>query len=192
MISALDVKSEFKRRLDAAGLWDSLDLRESQFLDLPPRVFVELVVFDAGVLGKIADVASDVRLTHPEEEIDIVVRAHWQVAEVEYAGPAIGLSGGMRGAERFDVKISSGSVTQEVSVDVTLDATSLLKSRLETTNVDPLKHRRIVADLVRGYLELHLSQGGTSYWDPVRSPHLDLNAAAAEYMIEHQLFKVGA
>jgi hypothetical protein len=192
MISALDVKSEFRRRLETAGLWESLDLRESQFLDLSPQVFVEVVLSDAGVTNKVADVTNDIRLAHPDDEIDIVIRAHWQVRSVSYAGVARDLSGGIRTAERFEVVIASGSVTQNVVVDVTKGAIDLLKSRLHQTAVDPIAHRRIVADLVRGYVELHLSQGGTSYWDPVRFPQLDINEAAVQYMIGHQLFKVGA
>src|SRR5664279_1603887 len=100
MISALDVKSEFRRRLETAGLWESLDLRESQFLDLSPQVFVEVVLSDAGVTNKVADVTNDIRLAHPDDEIDIVIRAHWQVRSVSYAGVARDLSGGIRTAER--------------------------------------------------------------------------------------------
>jgi hypothetical protein len=192
MISALDVKSELRRRLEAAGLWESLDLRESQFLDLSPQVFVELVLYDAGVLGKVTDIANDVRLAHPDDEIDVVIRAHWQVRSVLYAGYAVGLSGGVREAERFDIVISSGSVSQSIVVDVTKAAIDLLASRLHATAPGPLTHRQVEANLVRGYVELQLSQGGTSYWDPIRFPQLDINASAVEYMIGHQLFKVGA
>jgi len=191
MISALDVKSEFRERLQAAGLWDQLDLRESQFLDVPPQVFVELVTYDAGVADRIADVAGDVQLSHPDEDMDIVIRAHWQVRTVEYAGVAIGLSGGIRAAERFEVLISSGSVTQKIAVDVTKDAIDLLKSRLGATLADPRVHRQIVKEIVKKFIDMQLSQGGTSYWDPIRSPQLDLNAAAVQYMIGHQLFFIG-
>lgn len=192
MISALDVKGEFKERLQAAGLWDKLDLRESQFLDLPPQVFVELVTYDAGIADKLADVAGDVQLSHPDEEMDIVIRAHWQITSIRYAGQAVGLSGGVRAAERFEVLISSGSASQRVVVDVTKDAIDLLKSRMSATAVDPRAHRQIVTELVQKFVEMHLSQGGTSYWDPIRVSQLDLNAAAVQYMIGHQLFFIGS
>ncbi len=189
MISALDLKSEFKERLEAAGLWDKLDLRDSQFLDIPPQVFVELVMNDAGVAGRIADVAGDVQLSHPDEDMDIVIRAHWEVRSVEYSGVAVGLSGGVRAAERFEVVIASGSVTQRIAVDVTKDALDLLKSRMGETVADP--RGQIVKELVRKFVEMQLSRGGTSYWDPIRSSQLDLNAAAAQYMIGHEMFFVG-
>ena len=195
MISALDVKSEFKGRLQAAGLWEKLDLRESQFLDIPPQVFVELVSDDAGVAGRIADVAADVQLSHPDEDMDIVIRAHWRVRSVEYAGVAVGLSGAIRAAERFEVMIESGSVTQKITVDVTKDALDLLRSRIRATVPDRRRHDQIVKDLVREFVqkstEMQLSRGGTSYWDPIRSPQLELNAAAVQYMIGHQLFFIG-
>ncbi|HEY5177608.1 MAG TPA: hypothetical protein VII95_18790 [Terriglobales bacterium] len=191
MIAALDVKREFRERLEATGLWDSLDLTGSQFLDLSSQVFVELVLFDAGVANRVADIAGDIRLSHPDEEIDVVIRARWSVRSVHYAGAAVGLSGGVRMADRYDVVIVSGSVSQRIIVDVTKDAIEQLESRLKAPGVDPSTYRQIVADLVRGYVELHLSHGGTSYWDPVRFPSLDINAAAVQYMIGHQLFKVG-
>ncbi len=191
MISASDLKREFKQRLEAVGLWNELDLRESQFLDLPPQVFVELVLHDAGVAEKIADVAGDIRAAHQNEEIDIVIRAKWQVrGKPLYAGYALGLSGGVRAAERFDVVIVSGDVTQKITVDVLKDAVDLLRSKLQPITADPVAHRNIVADLVQHFVEMQLSQGGTSYWDPVRHPHLDVNAAAVQYMIGHELFKI--
>jgi len=192
MIAAAEVKKEFRERLEALGLWNNLDLRESQVLDLPSEVFVELVVFNAGVADKIADVANDVRLAHPDEEIDIVIRAHWQVRSVEYGGYAVGISGGVRAAERFDVVLISGDVTQKVTVDVTKDGLNVLKSKFQGSVADPLAHRQLVKELVRAFVEETVKQGGTSYWDPVRAPALDLNAAAVQYMIGHQLFKVGA
>lgn len=188
MISALDVKGELRGRLQAAGLWDKLDLRESQFLDIPPQVFVELVTYDAGIANKLADIASDVQLGHPDEEMDIIIRAHWQVSSVQYVGQAIGLSGGIRAAERFEVLISSGGVSQRVVVDVTKDAIDLLRARIGATVSDPRGHRQIITELVQKFVEMHLSQGGTSYWDPIRAPQLDLNAAAVQYMIGYQLF----
>lgn len=188
MISALDIKGEIRGRLQAAGLWEKLDLRESQFLDLPPLVFVELVLYDAGLVNRVADIANDIQLAHPEQEMDTVIRAHWQVRSVLYAGYAMGLSGGIRAAERFDVIIFSGSVTQQVIVDVTKDALDLLRSKLGVTDADPLPHRQLIANLVRSYVEMQLAQGGTSYWDPIRVPHLDVNAAAVQYMVGHELF----
>ncbi len=192
MIAAAEVKKEFRARLEALGLWASLDLRESQFLDLPSEVFVELVLFNAGVADKIADVANDVRLAHPDEEIDVIIRAHWQVRNVLPGGYAVGSDGGVRAAERFDVVLVSGDVTQKVTVDVTKDGLNILKSKFQVTTADPLAHRQLVKELVRVFVEKTVTQGGTSYWDPVRSPALDLNAAGVQYMIGHQLFKVGA
>ncbi len=192
MITAAQVKKEFRERLEPVGLWDALDLRESQFLDLPSEVFVELVLFNAGVAAKVAAVANDVRLAHSDEEIDIVIRAHWQVRSVIYGGHALGLSGGVRAAERFDVVLVSGDVTQKITVDVTKEGLDVLKTKFQGTVSDPLAHRRLVQELVRVFVENTITQGGTSYWDPVRSPALDLNAAGVQYMIGHQLFKVGA
>ena len=190
MIGALDVKRELKERLEAVGLWNKLDLRESQFLELPPQVFVELVLFDASVVNRIADIASDIQLAHPDDGIDIVIRAHWKIRSVNYAGYAVGFSGRVRAAERFDVVIVSGDVTQKVTVDVLQDASSVLKSKLQPVVADSAAYRKIVADLVRRFVEMQLAQGGTSYWDPIRHPHLDINAADVQYMIGHELFVV--
>jgi hypothetical protein len=186
MISASDLKREFKERLEAVGLWNKLDLRESQFLDLPPQVFVELVLHDAGVAERIADVAGDIRAAHRDEEIDIVIRANWKIRSVLYAGHALGLSGGVRAAERFDVVIMSGDETRKVTIDVLKDAVDLLKSKL----LPGMAYEQVVKELVQKFVEMELAQGGTSYWDPVRHPHLDVNAAAVQYMIGHELFKI--
>lgn len=42
-----------------------------------------------------------------------------------------------------------------------------------------------IAAAVKAYLEMLLSQGGTSYWDPLLDKHLDLNESAMSYVLGH-------
>lgn len=44
---------------------------------------------------------------------------------------------------------------------------------------------RDIAAVVSTFLELELRHGGTSYWDPLLDPHLEMNEPAISYVLGH-------
>jgi len=44
-------------------------------------------------------------------------------------------------------------------------------------------HEETLKELVREFLDFQLSSGGTSYWDPIRFPKLELKEAAVSYLM---------
>jgi hypothetical protein len=97
-------------------------------------------------------------------------------------------------ALEFRAKLRSGPKETEVRVDVTMAALTVLRQKLGKdafvmqVGWSPDKgdvEEANIAAAVRAYLEMLLSQGGTSYWDPLLDPHLNLNESAMSYVLGH-------
>jgi len=191
-----DEKAEelLERRLRDASLWVFVNKQQSQVLDLQDELFAEVVLIDGAALD---DVKRIVR--HAAEELRTqgiqlksVVRALWEVVEVNYVGPSRGPSGGFRAASEFRGVLRSGSRDCQVIVDVGWGAKEFLKHRLGLKDFVGRERgalrqghldEEMLARMVRGFLQHQLSFGGTSYWNPLPRQQLDMNDAAMSLLL---------
>lgn len=192
-------ESELQKRIEAelalAGIMPVVDRDKSQFLTELPDWFLEIVLTDA---SRQADAEQIVRefcaeLRESGTNLDVVVRSLWEIVKVWYAGPSRSAEGGLRAALDFRAQLRSGHRDAEVRVDVTIAALVVLRQQLGKEDFasggwSPQKgdvDEQDIAAAVTRYLELQLGQGGTSYWDPLLDPHLDLNEPAMSYVLGH-------
>ena len=189
-----EIEELLDRRLREAGLSKFVNKDLSQFLDLQDELFVEVVVNDGTALD---DVEKIVRSTAQELKaqgikLDSVVRALWEVVDVSYVGPSRSADGGLRAAYEFHVTLQSGNRLHRVIVDVFWGALEFLQQKLglqrfvaRTESVLQKGHLNdeMVAKTVRSFVQHQLSMGGTSYWDPVLYPRLDMNDAAMLFLL---------
>lgn len=180
-------------KLDAAGLIPFVNQDKSQFLDMSDSFFAEIVLNDATKLPAAEQVLRGVReeLKNQGIGVDAIVRAVWSVCEVRYVGPSRGASGGIRAALEFEVELRSGNRQCLVSVEISLAALNKIREKLalpekvgvpgwhRTGDVDQETLRKVVQDFVN----FQLASGGTTYWDPIRYPKLELNEATASYLL---------
>jgi hypothetical protein len=192
-------ESELQKRIEVelalAGIMPVVDRDKSQFLTDLPDWFVEIVLHDASMQADAEQIVRKISAELRESEInlDAVVRSLWEVGKVWFSGPARTTEGGLRAALDFRAQLRSGRRETEVRVDVTISALVVLRQQLgkedfvsggwspQRGDVD----EQDIAAAVTRYLELQLSQGGTSYWDPLLDLHLDLNEPAMSYVLGH-------
>jgi len=193
-ITPVQVEDLVEGQLRDAGLFKFVSREYSQFLDLGDELFVEVVLTDGTPLS---DVEKIVRRTSEEVKaqgirLDSVVRALWEVEEVHHAGPSRSSSGGLRAAYEFEVTLKSGARRQRVIVDVSWGAVEFLRQKLglgkfESGSDNALQKGylsdELLGERVRSFVEHELSAGGTSYWDPILYPRLDLNEAAMLFLV---------
>ena len=183
-------------QLRQAGIVNVVDRDLSQFLWLGNNFFAEIVLTDGSKQADAERILKNL-VTDLQDKgtiLDIVVRSKWQVIEVHYIDIARTAEGGFRTALDFRAKLQSGTKEIEIRVDVTIAALSVLRQKLGKSDFtmhigwSPEKgdvgEANIVA-AVKAYLEKLLSQGGTSYWDPLLDKHLDLNESAMSYVLGH-------
>jgi len=170
-MAGTDLQAQLEGRLDQAGLLGYLDKGESRFIQLGDNFFVELVASDSTKLPDFGRIAEAVRSENPR--IKALVRAHWEVEEVGDPRQAFDIpgTGAPRLAVQYPVRLKSGQGAMQVWVEVTTLATMTFKAQ-------KLDERAIVRELV----EDQLSKGGASYWDPQKSPQLEINGSMAEYI----------
>jgi hypothetical protein len=193
-------ESELERlildRLRQAGVVNLLDRDFSQFLWVGAEFFAEIVLTDASKQTDAERVLKEVatELKREETTLDFVVRSTWQVIDVQYLDVARTAEGGLRTALDFRAKLRSGARQIEVRVDVTIAALDVLRQKLGKDDMimhigwSPEKgdvEETNIAAAVKAYLEQLLSQGGTSYWDPLLDKHLDLHESAMSYVLGH-------
>ncbi len=180
-------------RLGAAGLLPLLDRTRSQRLDFPEGVFVELVLTDASKLRQVENTLNQIRTELAQEgtQIDSIVRALWRVKSVEYQGPARAPTGEPKLALAFRAVLESGQQACEVVVELHVLALNELRKKMgKASKVGSFSWSEI-DDVDRGTLEsvaaqfltLQLLAGGTSYWDPIRFGHQELNEPAMMYLL---------
>jgi hypothetical protein len=176
-----------KENLASAGVLEVVDREKSQLLEFPEDLFVEIVLRDG---SKLNDVERTIERIQSDLEgrgvrLDSIVRATWRVRDVEkHFDPSWIVDSSRPGGFLslpilpFKVTLESGSSQTDVWVDVTPSGYDQLK---QAGQADEESLKRIVRD----FLTIQLSVGGTSYWDPIRYPHQELNDAAALYTLHH-------
>jgi hypothetical protein len=192
--AAAKVESILERRLRDASLSKFVSREKSQFLDLQDELFVEVVLIDGAALDDVNQIVKETaeELRTQGITLDSVVRALWEIVNVNYVGPSRGPSGGLRAALEFRAVLRSGSRDCQVIVDVYSGATEFLERKLGLKEFVSREHgalrqghldEEMVARMVRGFLQHQLSAGGTSYWNPLRYERLELNDAAMSLLL---------
>ena len=174
-----ELAQEMNRRFAAAGLLPEFVADRSQFLETPDGLFAEIVVRDETKLAEFEKVVTDLKEV-VGEPLDVIVRALWEIERV--GEPQIAYSretGAPRAAEQFPVDLRSGPARQRVWVDVTYLAGKVF----EDNGIDLEGTKGIIGDFVRDQLR----KGGMSYWDPVRSSHLEINGDTASFIVSRSL-----
>lgn len=183
-MSSSELEGIAKGKLRDEGLLGVLDEHKSQFLEFPDGLFAELVINDGSKLVDVERIGREVRelLKARGVELDVIVRSTWRVKEVGDPQPARGASGGLRAAWAVPVVLASGNATRDVEVDVGLLAVDGIKRKIQGKG---LNEGAAVKEVVREFVELQLSLGGESYWDPIRYPQQELNESALLYLFMH-------
>jgi hypothetical protein len=180
-------------RLTAAGLVAAVNREKSQFLDLSDGFFAEIVLDDGSKLAATEQIVRNVREELKEKgvRLDSIVRAVWSVKNIQFIGPARGVSGGLKAALEFEATLESGRRECSVSVEVSLAALNKLREKFALSGrvgspawvKEGDVHELTLKKLVEEFLDFQLSGGGTSYWDPIRFPKLELKEAAVSYLM---------
>jgi hypothetical protein len=172
-MAVLDVESKFEEKIRQAGLMPFFSAGESHFLDLEGDLFVEIVARDGTKLSEFRRIADEVKAENPS--VNAVVRAHWEVKKIGEAVQARNLETGAPWfGELYPVTLESGSDTKQVWVEVTTLASKGLRGR----GFDSEAIKRVVRDFVGERLTI----GGSSYWDPIRFPQLEISGDVAEFI----------
>jgi len=193
-VTPTQVEEFLDRRVRESGLGEFVNRKQSQFLELEDDFFVEVVLNDGAVLEDVEKVvkgAAD-ELKPQGVKLDIIVRAVWEVEAVEYVGPSRSSDGGLRAALAFRGTLKSGRRTCFVTVDVFWGAVEVLESRLglkkfvgQRPNAAETRDlaNEMLLRVVRKFLQFQSAAGGTSYWDPLLRPQLELNAPAMSFIL---------
>jgi hypothetical protein len=192
-LSAQEIRSELQRRFAAAGLDKYVQRDLTQVLDIPPGVFVEVVLTDAGKIADAREVLGSLEsdLREHAEQIDFVVRALWRVTDLSLHRLPVSPAGVIVGGAEYVAALESGSERSRVSVIVSLRALERIAERFalplqkqDGNKSDLLTH---VEDVVRKFLNAQLVTGGTAYWDPKTKPVQELDDAAASYLLRESM-----
>jgi hypothetical protein len=182
-------EERLERQLRESDLVAILDRERSQFLDLQDQIFVEIVLNDATRLDDAEKIIRNLVREFKDQGIhlDSVVRAVWEVVDVRHAGPSRTPDGGIRASSEFHVTLKSGTRTHRVIVDVFWGAAEFLEQKFslksERSRRGSQVSNEMLANAVRSFVQHQLSAGGTSYWDPIRFPRLELNDAAMLFLM---------
>jgi len=184
-MTSTELERLIKKKLEGSELLPVLDEYKSQFLEFPDGLFAELVLNDGSKLLDVERIGREVResLKKQSVDLDFIVRSNWVVSEVGDPCPAIGGSGGLKAAwGRVPITLTSGNSVRTVEVDVGLRAVDEIKHRIEGKGLD---EKAAVKEVVKEFVEMQLSLGGESYWDPIRDPQQELNEGALLYLFGH-------
>lgn len=187
-MTVADLEQSVRGSLQEAGLLQYLDEDRTQFLEFPDGWFVEIVVKDGSKLPEVERVVQRYKehLRRNEAgELDEIVRPVWNVKAIErVSGPSVSFPG-LEPGVRFSVVLQSGSLSCAVTVNVTEGALALIREKLRDTKA---REDAAVQEIVNAFMNLWLSQGGKSYWDPRKDSdsRLELNAAAFMYLMGHR------
>jgi hypothetical protein len=178
-MTSTEVEKLIREALTASGLWQVVDQHKSQFLEFPDGFFAEVVLNDGSKLVEAEGVARQIEesLRKQGTELDVIVRANWIVKEI--ANPPYG---NQLGVWRIPVILASGAETRAVEVDVQYDVVLDIKNRIAEKTLDETS---VVKEVVREFIEMELSLGGESYWDPIRYPRREINGSALSYLFLH-------
>ena len=179
-MTVADLEQSVRDSLREAGLLQYLEEQETQFLEFPDGWFAEVVVRDGSKLREVEKIVEGFKtdLKHHGIELDEIVRPLWQVTKVERLGPSVSFPG-LEPAVRFAITLQSGSLTCNVTVDVTEAALGMIRERLKETKAP---EDAALQEIVTEFMKMQLWHGGTSYWDPRRDSRLELDAGALMYL----------
>lgn len=182
-----EVERIIKQGLASAGALEAFNREKSQVFEFPEDLFAEIVLNDGSRLTEaeaaLRQIQSD--LEGRGVRLDSIVRASWSVRNIERVfdeGWVVDSSrpGGFLSMPilRFKVTLESGPRQAVVLVDMTPEGFNYLKKvgRSDETSVDKV---------VKDFVTIQLSVGGTSYWDPIRYPRQEMNEAAVLYTLHH-------
>jgi hypothetical protein len=179
----------YERRLRESSLDQLRDRERSQFLDLQGEIFVEIVLNDATRLDDAERIARNLTREFKDQGIhlDSVVRAVWEIVDVNYVGPSRTSDGGLRAALEFQITLKSGTRIHRVIVDVFWGAAEFLEEKFSLKSKAVRQGNQVskemLAKAVRSFVEHQLTAGGTGFWDPIRFPRLELNDAAMLFLM---------
>lgn len=179
----------YERRLRESGLDQFRDRERSQFLDLQDQIFVEIVLNDATRLDDAERIVRNLAREFKDQGIhlDSVVRAVWEIGDVGYLGPSRTSDGGLRAALEFHVTLKSGTRLHSVTVDVSWGAAEFLEQKFSLKSKGARHGNQVGKEMlvkaVRSFVQHQLTAGGTSYWDPIRFPRLEVNDAAMLFLM---------
>jgi hypothetical protein len=177
-VTTTKLEELIKERFAAAGLAESLDEEQEQYLEFPDGFFAELVLKDASELARAKRVVRAAReeLEKQGIELNAIVRPRW-----EYRGVASIVQGA--NPLVFRATLQSGKRSQQVTVNVTRPAYELIRKRVMDrvggTEDDVISEALRV---VSSFLHAELSRGGEAYWDPLEDPERELNEEALMYV----------
>lgn len=179
-MTAEEFEKAARDRFQAAGLTPDFDADESQFLELPDGLFVEIVVRDGTKLQEVRRIVGELS-SKVGEKVDAIVRAEWELENVGDPQPAYAVGGGLRAAEIYPVILKAGAARQQVWVEVTL----LAKMSLRDNGIEGAEVKKVVDEFVKEQLQL----GGASYWDPIQFPQLEITGGMVPFMVGRLLQK---
>jgi len=186
-MTSTELEKLTRDELTNVGLWRVVDRHKSQFLEFPDGVFAEVVLADGSKLEDAEGVLRALRenLRKQGIELDAIVRATWTVENIGDPRPSIDISGDIRLATVFQVRLVSGGATADV--DVVMDPPVVLgiRRKLLSASAKSLDEIAVMKEVVREFLNLELALGGESYWDPKRYRKRELSEAALDYLLFH-------
>jgi hypothetical protein len=184
-MTSTELENLIRAKLDSSGLLHVVDEFKSQFLEFPDGFFVELVLVDGAKLVDVERIGREVRelLRKQNVDLDVIVRAIWTVKEVgDPRTPADSSGSPQLGRWRVPVILASGGLTQQVEIDVLYSVVLDLKNRIAGKG---WSETSAVKEVVKEFIEMELSLGGESYWDPIRDPKQEINGNALSYLFMH-------
>jgi len=184
-MTSSELENLIRAKLRESGLLEVLDEFKSQFLEFPEGFFVELVLADGAKLVDVERIGREVResLRKQNVDVDVIVRAIWTVKAVGDPQTPVDLSGNpVLGRWRVPVTLSSGGLARQVEVDVLYTVVLDLKNKIAGKG---WSETSAVKEVVKGFIEMELSLGGESYWDPIRDPKREINGSALSYLFMH-------
>jgi len=171
-------------RLREAHLEEVLCPEKWQCLDMEDSVWLEVVLSDGAELERVEANVAEVKDAFRARgtRVDTIVRAMWDVVDVQSHGPAYGKDGAPRAAEEFYVTLQSGERAETVAIAITLAATAAIRARLDaetpTGKAQDNQVRDKVVALARKFVDNELRQGGLGYWDPLKHPQREVDEPA--------------
>jgi hypothetical protein len=176
--NAIQVQDMLLQKLREANLSNVLRMDLSQFLDMEDFVFAEVVLSDGAELDRVEAIVGDLKdaVRACGTKVDCIVRALWEVTQVKDHGTAYGKDGAPRAAHEFYVTVKSGTQVHTVVVEISWGTMEAFRRKRDEE----------IVKIIRKFVGYQLRRGGTSYWDPLKYPRMELNDAAIAFMSAQQ------
>lgn len=185
---ATRVQDMLVEKLRELNLESVLRQDKSQCLDMGDSVFLEVVLSDGAELERVETMVAELKeaLGARGTRVDSIVRAIWEVVDVQSHGAAYGKDGAPRAAEEFYVSLRSGARMHTAVAETTWGTMDAVRRRpdrqVATGKAEEKRVREELVAMIRKFVEYELRQGGLGYWDPVKHPRRELNEAAILFL----------